>query len=405
MYNRLYQYLTENRILYPKQFGFQTGHSAEHAIVQLVDQILEPFEYNKYTLGVFIDLSKAFDTVDHSILLKKLKLYGVTDRNHSWFKNYLSNRKQFVQINNEENIELETIIFGAPQGSILGPLLFLLYINDLKKTSDLLDPIMYADDTNLFLTHKDISYLFETANLQLERINQWFISNKLSLNASKTKYLFFHKPSKRDDIPLLLPKLNINNSEIKHSECLKFLGVLLDENLCWKEHIKYIESKIAKNIGLLYKPKPYIDKHSLLSWYHSYMHSYNNYGEIAWGSTTRANLKKIYSQQKHAIRILYSKDRLSHTRELFKPCKVLNVYQVNIWKNLVFMHQINSCTVPTIFLNKFKKPTHNYPTNFAGTNYCIPPFKLNKSKYRISIRGPNLWKNLGLRKFQDIGRG
>ena len=263
MYNRLYQYLTENKILYPKQFGFQTEHATEHAIVQLVDQTLESFEYNKYILGVFIDLSKAFDTVDHSILLQKLELYGVTDRNLSWFKNYLSNRKQFIQINNEENTELETITCGVPQCSILGPLLFSLYVNDLKNVSNLVDPIMYADDTNFFLTHKDISYLFETANLQLERINQWFISNKLSLNVNKTKYSFFHKQSKRDDIPLLLPKLNINNSEIERSECLKFLGVLLDKNLSWKEHIKYIESKIAKNIGLLCKAKPYIDKHRL----------------------------------------------------------------------------------------------------------------------------------------------
>ena len=105
MHNCLYQYLTENQILYPKQFGFKTGQSIEHAIVQLVDQILESFEHNKYTLGVFIDLSKAFDTVDHSILLKKLELYGVTDRNHSCFKNYLSNRNQFIEINEEENTE------------------------------------------------------------------------------------------------------------------------------------------------------------------------------------------------------------------------------------------------------------------------------------------------------------
>ena len=147
------------------------------------------------------------------------------------FKNYLSYRKQFIQINEEENTELETITCGVPQGSILGPLLFLLYVNDLKNATNLLDPIMYADDTNLFITHKDISYLFETANLQLERINQWFISNKLSLNVSKTKYSFFHKPNQRDDIPLLLPKLNINNSEIERSECLKFLGVLLDVKL------------------------------------------------------------------------------------------------------------------------------------------------------------------------------
>ena len=197
MYNRLYQYLTENKILYPKQFGFQTGQPTEHAIVQLVYQSLEPFEYNKYTLGIFIDLSKASDTVDHSILLKKLELYAATDRNHSWFKNYLSNRKQFIQINNEENTELETIAFGVPQGSILGPLLFLLYVNDLKNASNLLDPIMYADDTNLFLTHKFISCLFETANLQLERISQWFISNKLSLNVSQTKVLIFSQTKQK----------------------------------------------------------------------------------------------------------------------------------------------------------------------------------------------------------------
>ena len=181
MYNRLYQYLTENKILYHKEFGFQTGDSTEHAIVQLVDQILDSFEHNNYTLGVFIDLSKAFYTVDHSIFLKKL----------------------------------EKITCGVPHGSMLGPLLFLLYINDLKNATNLLGPIMYADDTNLFLTRKDISYLFEMVNLQLERINQWFISNKLSLNVSKTKYSFFHKPSKRDDIPLLLPKLNTNNTEIE----------------------------------------------------------------------------------------------------------------------------------------------------------------------------------------------
>ena len=135
---------------------------------------------------------------------------------------------------------------------------------------------MTADITN-FLAHKDISYIFEMTNLQLERINQWFVSNKLLLNLSKTKYLLFHKTSKRERRnSALLPKLNINNSEIDRPECLKFLGVLLDQNLCWKEHIKYIESKIAKTTGLLYKAKPYIDKHFLLSLYHCYIHSYVN---------------------------------------------------------------------------------------------------------------------------------
>ena len=140
-----------------------------------------------------------------------------------------------------------------------------------KKASNLLDPIMFADVNNLFLTHKDINYLFETANLQLKRIDQWLTSNKLSLNISKTKYWVFYK-SKNQII--------LRSNKIERSKCSKCVGVLLDENLCWKEHIKYIESKIATNIGLLYKAKLYIEKYLLLSLYHSYIHSYINYGNI-----------------------------------------------------------------------------------------------------------------------------
>ena len=132
---------------------------------------------------------------------------------------------------------------GVRQGSILGLLLFLLNINDLQFASDLLDPIMFADDTNLFYSSKDINTAFLKVNHELQKINEWFISNKLSFNVKITKYSFFHKPSKKDDIPLVLPKLNINNSEIARTESIKFLGVLLDENLSWKTHIKYIKNK------------------------------------------------------------------------------------------------------------------------------------------------------------------
>ena len=177
MDNRLYQYFIESKILYPKQFGFQTVHSTEHAIVQLLDQILESFEYNKNTLSVFIDPSKSFDTVDHSVLLKKLELFGVTDRKRSWFKNYLSNRKQVIQTNNKENIELETNTCGVQQGSKLGPLLFLLYVNDLKQASDLLDPVIFADETNLFLTPKDISTLKRRIVNYKESVNGLFQIN------------------------------------------------------------------------------------------------------------------------------------------------------------------------------------------------------------------------------------
>ena len=130
----------------------------------------------------------------------------------------------------------------------------------LQFASDLLDPIMFVDDTNLFYSNKDINIPFVKVNDELQKINEWFISNKLSLNVKKNKYSFFDKPSKKDDIPLILPNLNINNREIARTESIKFLGVLLDKNLTWKTHIKYIENKISKNIGILFKARAFLNK-------------------------------------------------------------------------------------------------------------------------------------------------
>ena len=166
MYNRLYSFLVDNNIFYMKQFGFQKQHSTEHAILQLTNQILESFNLDKFTIGVFIDLSKAFDTVDHNILLKKLSFYGVRNVNLKWFRSYLSNRKQYISID-QSNTDMKIISCGVPQGSILGPLLFLIFVNDLTQATSLLDPIMFADDTNLFYSHKDIDTLFDTVNDEL----------------------------------------------------------------------------------------------------------------------------------------------------------------------------------------------------------------------------------------------
>ena len=199
----------------------------------------------KYTLGVFIDLSKAFDTVDHDILIKKLNLYGVKGVLLKWFKSYLSNRKQYIEVESQKTDYL-TIKCGVPQGSILGPLLFLIYVNDLSSSSRILEPIMFADDTNLFFSHKDIKELFRTVNFELEKICTWFKANKLSLNEGKTKYTLFHKPTDKDNIPLKLPKLKMNEKEIQRTDCIRFLGVLFDENLTWNNHIHLIENKSRK---------------------------------------------------------------------------------------------------------------------------------------------------------------
>ena len=336
-------------------------------------------------------MSKTFDTVDHSILLKKLKLDGITGKNLAWFESYLSNRKQYIEIDENSKADLKYVTCGVTQGFIIGPLLFFVYVNDLPNASHLLDPIMFADDTNLFFNHKDIKHLFTVVNNELVNMKDWFTANKLSLNVEKTKYSFFHKPSKKDNISLCLPKFIINNYEKQREESIEFIEVLLDQHLKWKEHIKLTENKIAKNIGILCKTRAYFDKRALLCVYYSYIHSCLNYANTAWCSTNRTYLKKLQSQQKHAVRIIFHENKFAHTREHFKENNILNIYQLNIFNNLLFLYRVKNGKAPNVFLSKFLSSLRHYPTSFSQNNYIVPFFKLSKSKYRITIRAPTLW--------------
>ena len=171
MYNRLYKYLTTEKLLYSKQFGFQTGLSTKHATVKLAGQIYKSFEKDHYTLGVFIDLPKAFDTVDHTILIRKLEMYGIKGINLAWFRNYLTNRIRYISITHNLETDTKNIYCGVPHGSILGPLLFLLFANDLHNSS-VLGRTMFADDTNIFYEHKDLKNLFSLVNQELQKINE-----------------------------------------------------------------------------------------------------------------------------------------------------------------------------------------------------------------------------------------
>ena len=229
--------MCEEKLLYSKQFGLQKGHSTDHAIVHLVDQIYESFENDNYTLGVFIDLPKAFDTVDHSISLKKLEMYCVNTRNLAWFASYLNGRKQYIKITESANTLQKDIKCGVPQGSILGLLLFLLYVNDLPNSSSELVPIMFSDDTSFFFENSKINTLFKTVSDELIKINEWFSANKMSLNVGKTRFSLFHKSGKKYSISSHLPALKINNRDIERVNTMKFLDVLLDDNLSWKDNL------------------------------------------------------------------------------------------------------------------------------------------------------------------------
>jgi len=264
---------------------------------------------------------------------------------------------------------------------------------------------MFADDTNLFYASTSITELYETANTELEKINSWLKSNKLSLNTEKTKYILFHSNLKK--IPPDLPSLNIDAKEIERTQAIKFLGILIDETISWKSHIDLLITKISKNIGILFKASSILSPDNLKFLYFSLIQSYYIYANVAWASTHKSKLTTLYRKQKHAARIVFNKDRLSHAEPLLKNLKALNVYQINIFQNLLFMIKYKLGLVPSHFSkNFFKNSKNRYDTRETG-NFYIPFKKTNLSRFSILYRGPSLYnklisKNTQLEKLNNI---
>ena len=202
MYKRLIKYVEKNKILSKHQYGFRKNRSTELAVIELVDKITKAIDKGEYTIGIFLDLSKAFDTINHKILIKTLEHYGIRGICLKWFENYLENRKQIVKYNQVKSKEM-IITSGVPQGSILGPLLFLLYINDIQNCSKIISIILFADDTNIFYSNSCLKTLNKIIQLEIDKIADWLNVNKLSINTTKTKFILFYLDLQKKSISII----------------------------------------------------------------------------------------------------------------------------------------------------------------------------------------------------------
>ena len=223
VYKRIYSFIEDNECLYSLQFGFRSKHSTTHALIHITENIRSALDKNEVSCGIFVDLQKAFDTVNHVILLDKLNFYGFRGIINDWFRSYLHDRKQKICMNGHES-DIKTIHNGVPQGSVLGPILFLLYINDLHKCITYSDTFHFADDTNLLNISDDYKTLQNNVNRDLISLNEWLLANKISLNKEKTELIYFHKV--RSQIPIDL-KIKMNGKRLFHTKKIKYLGDIL----------------------------------------------------------------------------------------------------------------------------------------------------------------------------------
>ena len=364
LYNQLYDYFNSNNLLAEEQYGFRTNHSTEYAAVKLVDNVSKEMELGNTPTALYIDLSKAFDTLSFDILLYKLNYYGIKDNAFKLLKNYLTNRRQYV-VYNSQNSETLDISTGVPQGSILGPLFYSICINDLITVSNKLKFIMYADDTTIYFNLEDFDpyNLERDINNELEKITLWLKLNKLSLNVQKTKLMIFHRRQKQ------INELNIsiNGTDIERVESFNFLGLHIHESLSWRTHTDIVRNKISKVVGILYRLNNIFPKYILQTLYNSLIMSYINYGLLLWGVESH----RIEPLQKKAIRLITNSNYSAHTTPLFIELGLLKVQDMFKLKLLKFYYKLSYDLLPSYF-QTYRHVIEREPTRDLR-QHCIHP--------------------------------
>ena len=356
MYNYVVNFMDKHDTIYKYQFGFRKQHSTQHAIITLVDKITSSLDSGDIIIGVFLDLKNAFDTVNHHMFS-----YGIRGTILKWFESYLTDRLQFVTFDGTQS-EVKSVKGGVPQGSILGPLLFIIYMNDLYNVSKFLFYILYADDTCVLLNGKHLDELIVLINKELNLLFTWLQANKQSHNGQKTYYIIFHRA--RIKLTDYSSNIVMGDSIITATNEIKYLGVIIDNKITWIPHITYVKNKVSKGIGIIYKARKYLKRHTLINLYHSYTYPYLIYCIEAWGNATHCHLEQLYLTQKKVARIISFSNYNTPSKDIFKQLHILPLNKLVVNRIGIMMYKYDNNLLPLAINELFttNSDVHNYTT-------------------------------------------
>lgn len=387
IYNQLNDYLIESKFYHEKQYGFINKSNTTAACINLVGEIQKSLDLRKITGCLFVDFSKAFDSVDHSKLLEKMFCLNLNENTRKLFKSYLQNRKQYTDVNNSAS-EMKYINCGVPQGSILGPLFFNIFINDIFNLKLHGKIQLYADDATLFYSTDSYESIINMIKEDIKMLSSYANDNYLTLNLKKTNYLLFNKPEN------LNIEIKVDNEIIENVKVVKHLGLLLNEKLDWNDHIQHVRKKILPMSGVLRKLSYTLPIYVLKNLYYAFIHSHLSHLNLIWNTTTQANIKELRIIQNKAIKNIYKLPRLTPTIHLYNE-NILPIDLLIKYNTIIFIQQLKLNKIKNSFILEERNQIHQHFTR-TNQDLVIHNMSTNHGRRSIIYQGFNLYNNIPL---------